>query len=264
MAAEARMAHVVAVSNQKGGVAKTTTAVSLAAFVARRGLRVLAVDLDPQSNLTLAFGLDPDGFEGKSSYDLLARRDTTARELAVSAPCLPSLSIVPSEVRLAQAEKELYGEVGFDELLKRKLDRAGDDYDLVVLDCPPSLGLLTVNALAAADLCVVPVQCEFFSAKGVVRLLELVTVIRERRNPDLALRVVPTLYDARNNICRAVLRELKQQFPSELSRVAIGVDTRLREAAAAGLPIALFAPRSRASLAYAKLAEEVLAHAPAA
>ena len=258
------MAHVVAVSNQKGGVAKTTTAVSLAAEVAKRGRRVLAIDLDPQSNLTMAFGLDPDAFHGKSAYDLLARREVSVASTAVPAERVPNLRVVASEVRLAQAEKELYGEVGFDELLKRKLDAASADYDLVVLDCPPSLGLLTVNALASANVCVVPVQCEFFSAKGVVRLMELVAVIRERRNPGLALRVVPTLYDARNNICRAVLRELKKQFPDELSRVAIGVDTRLREAAAAGLPIALFAPRSRASLAYGELAKEVLAHAQAA
>jgi chromosome partitioning protein len=258
------MLHVLAVSNQKGGVAKTTTAVSLAAEVARRGQRVLAVDLDPQSNLTLAFGLDPDAFRGKSSYDLLSHRDVAVESVAVAAEGVRGVSIVPSEVRLAQAEKELYGEVGFDELLKRKLDACAERYDVVVLDCPPSLGLLTVNALAAATLCVVPVQCEFFSAKGVVRLLELVTVIRERRNPALALHVVPTLYDPRNNICRAVLKELKQQFPGELSRVAIGVDTRLREAAAAGLPIAVFAPRSRASLAYGELAKEVMAHAAAA
>ncbi len=258
------MAYVLAVSNQKGGVAKTTTAVSLAAEVARRGRRVLAVDLDPQSNLTLAFGLDPDGFEGKSAYDLLARREVRVQDVAVATERVPGLAVVASEVRLAQAEKELYGEVGFDELLRRKLEAAAADFDLVVLDCPPSLGLLTVNALAAADACVVPVQCEFFSAKGVVRLMELVAVIRERRNPDLALRIVPTLYDARNNICRAVLKELRNRFPSELSNVAIGVDTRLREAAAAGLPIGFFAPKSRASIAYAQLAKEVLAHAQAA
>ena len=260
------MAYVLAVSNQKGGVAKTTTALSLAAEVARRGLRVLAVDLDPQSNLTLGLGLDPEGFRGRSCYDLLARREVSVEDVAqpVAMKGLETLRVVPSEVRLAQAEKELYGEVGFDELLKAKLQAASDQFDLVVLDCPPSLSLLTVNALAAADEVLVPVQCEFFSAKGVVRLMELVTVVRERRNPELAVRIVPTLYDARNNICRAVLRELKAQFPGELSRVAIGVDTRLREAAAAGLPIALFAPRSRASLAYGQLAQEVLAHAQAA
>lgn len=257
--------RVLAVTNQKGGVAKTTTAVSLAAELARRGQRVLAVDLDPQSNLTLAFGLDPDGCAGRSAYDLLARRDVIVGDVALPVPAkgLATLRVVPSEVRLAQAEKELYGEVGFDELLRRKLDAVAGDFDLVVLDCPPSLGLLTVNALAAADTGIVPVQCEFFSAKGVVRLLELVSVVRERRNPGLTLRIVPTLFDARNNICRAVLKELRQQFPDELSHVSIAVDTKLREAAAAGLPIALYAPRSRASKAYGALAEEVL-HAQAA
>src|SRR5581483_8024206 len=126
------MAHVIAVSNQKGGVAKTTTAVSLAAEVAKRGRRVLAVDLDPQSNLTLAFGLDPDGFAGRSAYDLLARRDVGVAQVAVAAENVPRLAVVPSEMRLAQAEKELYGEVGFDELLRRKLEAASAEYDLVV------------------------------------------------------------------------------------------------------------------------------------
>jgi chromosome partitioning protein len=255
--------YVIAVSNQKGGVAKTTTALSLAAELARRGRRVLAVDLDPQANLTLGLGLDPDAVAGRSALDLLSDGDVNVGDVArgIPARALARLRVVPAELKLAQAERELYGEIGFDEILGHKLRKAQGDFDVAVLDCPPSLGVLTANALSAAQLALVPVQCEFFSAKGLVRLLEVVTVIRERRNPDLALRVVPTLYDARNNVCRAVLAELKRQFPAEITRAVIGVDTRLREAAAKGLPIALYAPRSRASVAYRDLAEEVTSDA---
>jgi chromosome partitioning protein len=130
---------------------------------------------------------------------------------------------------------------------------------VVVLDCPPSLGALTINALGAADLVLAPVQCEFFSARGVVKLVELVRLVRERRNPDLLLRLVPTLYDKRNNICRAVLAELRKQFPGEVSDVVVGIDTRVRESQARGRPITLDAPRSRAAVAYTALADEVRA-----
>jgi chromosome partitioning protein len=271
-----RMIQAIAVSNQKGGVAKTTTALSLAAELARRGRRVLAIDLDPQANLTMGLGIDPDRVRGRSTFDLLTDGNVEVDAVAQVAPVrksetsgsearwMASLRIVPAEVKLAQAERELYGEIGFDELLAHKLSKARESFDVAVIDCPPSLGVLTVNALAAARLTLVPVQCEYFSAKGLVRLIEVVDVIRERRNPGLRVRVVPTLYDPRNNICRAVLAELKRQFPRELTRAVIGIDTRLREAAAKGLPIALYAPRSRASVAYRALAEEVADDAAAA
>ena len=248
--------RVIAVANQKGGVGKTTTALSLAASLAQSGQRVLAIDMDPQENLGMGLGLE--GLEGPCLYDVLARK-TPLAEAAVRSPHegLEHLWIVQAGPRLAQAEAELFGQIGFDEVLKSRLRADAGRWDVVVLDCPPSLGALTINAMSAADMALVPVQCEFFSARGVVKLLDVVEVVRERRNPNLLLRVVPTLYDQRNNICRAVLAELRKEFGDEVAQATIGVDTRVREAQAHGLPISVYAPRSRASLAYEALACEV-------
>jgi len=249
----------IAVANQKGGVAKTTTALSLAASLALEGRRTLALDLDPQANLTEGAGLDPCA-PPPSLYEVLTGR-TALDEAALGCPHpdLPGLAVAPAGARLAQAEAELIGQVGFDEVLKHKLRGAGDAWDAAVLDCPPSLGALTVNALGAADLVVIPVQCEYFSARGVVKLMELVELVRERRNPDLGVWIVPTLYDQRNNICRAVLTELKKSFPGAVSDVVVGVDTRVRESQARRTPISVYAPKSRASRAYRALAREVIA-----
>lgn len=249
--------HVIAVTNQKGGVGKTSTALSIAAELATQGKRVLVVDMDPQENLTL--GLRPAVPEdGPSLYEVLTSR-TGLSEAAypVEDERLERLRVVPAGPCLSRAEGELYGQVGFDEVLKYKLRAVREAYDVAVLDCPPSLGALTVNAIGAANLVVVPVQCEYFSARGVVKLMEVVDLVRERRNPDLQVRVVPTLFDRRNNICRAVLAELRKAFPGEVSDVVVGVDTRMRESQARGEPICLYAPRSRASVAYAALAGEV-------
>jgi chromosome partitioning protein len=248
--------RVIAVANQKGGVGKTTTALSLAACLAQNGQRVLAIDLDPQENLTMGVGLE--GVEGPTLFEVLTQKISLS-EAAHPSPHqgLETLSVVPAGPRLAQAEAELFGQIGFDEVLKTRLRGEAEDWDVVILDCPPSLGALTINAMSAADMALVPVQCEFFSARGVVKLLDVVEVVRERRNPNLALRVVPTLYDRRNNICRAVLAELRKEFGAEVSQVTIGIDTRVRESQAHGLPISVYAPRSRASLAYEALACEV-------
>jgi len=248
--------HVIAVSNQKGGVGKTTTALSLASSLALTGKRVLCVDMDPQGNLSCGLGVEvPDG--GTTLYEVM----TTRSSLASAAYPVPhrgmeNLEVVPAGPRLARAEVELMGQVGFDEVLKHKLT-AQDGWDVAVLDCPPSLGALTINAIGAADLVLSPVQCEFFSARGVVKLVEVVELVRQRRNPRLMFRVVPTLYDRRNNICRAVLAELRKEFGHEVSSVVVGVDTRMREAQAQATPICLYSPRSRSSLAYEALAREL-------
>ncbi len=249
--------QVIAVSNQKGGVGKTSTALSVAAELAKRGRRVVVIDLDPQENLSLGLRVEvPD--EGPTAYEALTTRiGLEQASYPVAPPALATLRVVPAGPRLARAEGELLGQVGFDEVLKHKLRAAQDAFEVAVLDCPPSLGPLTINAVGAADLVLVPVQCEFFSARGVVKLLEVVELVRERRKPDLQVRVVPTLVDRRNNICRAVLAELERSFPGEVSEVAIGVDTRMRESQARGQPICLYAPRSRSARAYAQLTTEI-------
>lgn len=253
--------HVIAVANQKGGVAKTTTCQTLAAAFAQEGKRVLAIDLDPQANLALGVGLsDPEPGQ-PTTYDVLASKGVSLTQAARPAAVrgLERLAIVSAGPRLAQAEAELLGQVGFDEVLKHRLRAVSDAFDVALLDCPPSLGALTINALGASDLVVVPVQCEFFSARGVAKLLDLVDLVRERRNPGLGVRLVPTLYDQRNGICKQVLQELRREFGGDVSPVAIGVDTRVREAQARGLPVTVYAPSTRAAKEYRDLASDVLA-----
>lgn len=251
------MTRVIAVSNQKGGVAKTTTALTVASQLAKLGQSVLAIDLDPQGNMSLGLGVTPKPGD-LTIYDALV--DDRPLEAAwVSTPHEPlkTLKLVPANRKLARAERELYGQVGFDAILKEKIDEVGP-FDWVVLDCPPSLGVLTMNALVASNRVLVPVQCEFFSISGLASLLDLVKVVKKRRNPGLELKVLPTLYDRRNGICRGVLKELKSRFAQQISGVVIDVDTRLREAAAKGHPISLFAPRSRASKQYGNLTKELM------
>ncbi|MEZ6185160.1 MAG: ParA family protein [Planctomycetota bacterium] len=249
--------QILSVANQKGGVAKTTTALSLATSLAQQGFRVLAVDMDPQENLTAGFGVELEA-DDLSLFEVLARRGTVAdAALPIELPGVETLHLLPAGPRLAQAEAELLGQVGFDELLKFKLRAVQEAYDYVVLDCPPSLGALTINALGASQLVVVPVQCEFFSARGVAKLMEVVELVQERRNPTLQVRLVPTLFDQRNKISKVVLAELVEAFGEHVSPTRVGVDTRVREAQVHGLPVSIYAPRSRAALAYEALACEV-------
>ena len=249
--------QVVAITNQKGGVGKTTTALTLASELALAGKRVLVIDMDPQENLGMGLSVEPP-VDGATLYEVLTRKAPLSdATYPVPEPRLSNLHVVPAGPHLARAESELPGQIGFDEILKHRL-RACSGYDFAILDAPPSLGALTINAVGAADLVLSPVQCEFFSARGVVKLLDVVDVVRERRNPDLQFLVVPTLYDKRNNICRAVLAELKKQFAGEVSEVSVGIDTRVRESQARGIPLGLYSPKSRAAVAYRALAQEVI------
>jgi chromosome partitioning protein len=256
---EEPVTQVIAVSNQKGGVAKTTTALTVAAQLAKLGQSVLAIDLDPQANMSMGLGINL-GPGDLCSYDVLVDdRPLEAAWTATPHKKLPKLLVVPASRRLARAERELFGQVGFDGILREKIEET-NPFDWVVIDCPPSLGVLTMNALVAANKVLVPVQCEYFSVSGLASLLDLVKVVKKRRNPDLVLNILPTLFDRRNGICRGVLKDLKSRFSQQLSEVVIDVDTRLREAAARGHPITIFAPRSRASRQYGKLTEELLSH----
>jgi chromosome partitioning protein len=255
----------LAISNQKGGVAKTTTALTLAAALAEQGHRVLAVDMDPQGNLTLGLGHEPDTLEKGMVQVLLGE---IAPQEAILRAERAGIDLLPTDLTLAGAEKRLYGEIGFDELLKQRLRTLQESqpipYDYVVVDSPPSLGLLTVNALTAADMVIVPVQCEYFSTRGLAQLLEIVSTIQKRRNPSLEVRVLPSLYDSRVRICKDILDQLKESFVGEIFETTIGIDARIRESQAAGEPITTYAPTSRAAVQYRALASEITGETPAA
>ncbi len=250
--------RTITISNQKGGVAKTTTALALAAALADAGRRVLAIDMDPQSNLTMGLGLDPDALVSSIYHVLLGECPI---EAAIQRTAIEGLSVLPAELTLAGAEKRLFGEIGFDEILRSRLRPLADAgrFDYAIVDCPPSLGLLTVNAITAANVVLVPVQCEFFSARGLGQLLEIAETVRAKRNPGLVVRILPTLFDRRNRICCNILQQLRSAFAENLYGIAIGVDTRVRESAAAGAPVTTFAPETRAASEYRALASEILA-----
>lgn len=253
------MAKILAISNQKGGVAKTTTTMSLGAGLAEQNQRVLVVDLDSQANLTMAAGFDDHELPA-SLVDLFNPVEDTA-ETATSASIysteMDGLDILPADVRLAALERYLYDEPGYEYLLKKILAQWQKTYDYILLDCPPSLGAITLMALTAAQMVLVPVQCEYYAARGLTRLLEIVAEVQKRTNPTLTYRLLATLYDRRNNICRSVLEQLQGHFPEAIFETIIGVDTRLRESPATGEPVLMYAPRTRASEQYRLLTQEV-------
>ncbi|MHC4391662.1 MAG: ParA family protein [Planctomycetota bacterium] len=245
------------VSNQKGGVAKTTTVISLAGALAGLGYRVLLCDMDPQANLTMGFGIEPEEVSRGMFHVLTGESPIQG---AIQPNVFPGVDLIPADLTLAGAEKRLFGEIGFDEILRGRLDalRAqGPVYDVVLIDSPPSLGLLTINAITAASTVIVPVQCEYFSARGLAQLLEITETVRARRNPNLAVRVLPTLLDKRNRVCCEIADELREGFAGEVFETAIGIDTRVRESQAAGLPVTAYAPKSRAAVQYRALAAEI-------
>jgi len=249
------MAVVLAVVNQKGGVGKSTTALNLSAVLARRGRRVLLVDLDPQGNATSGLGIPKDRLRS-SVYDVLLRR------LPLRAVLLPTavegLEVAPSTVELAGAEVELASEEDRAERLREALEGLRDRYDLVVLDCPPSLGLLTLNALVAADRALLPIQCEYYALEGLSLLLRTLDLVRGSLNPRLRMGgVVLTMYDPRTNLSEQVAREVRAFFGAEVFRTVIPRTVRLAEAPSYGQPIFLYDPNSRGAAAYEALAEEV-------
>jgi chromosome partitioning protein len=249
---------VIAISNQKGGVAKTTTCLSLGACLAELGQLVLLIDLDPQSNLTLSLGLKPDELRHTVDEALLGNISlvSASRESAIF-----GMDIVPANRGLVVLDKILYGQKGYEFFLKNSLDAMGDDlYNTVLIDCPPSLGTLTLNALTAADMLLVPAQCEYYAVHSLRQTMELVKLVREKTNPRLAYRVLVTMYDRRNRISRSVLEQMQQALGDTLFSTIIEVDTRLRESPAFGQPITCYAPNTRSAQQYRALAKELLNH----
>ncbi|MEX2046955.1 MAG: AAA family ATPase [Chloroflexota bacterium] len=245
---------VLVVSNQKGGVGKTTTAISLGAAMVDLGERVLIVDLDPQANATSGLGISKERANG--IYGVLLRERPLAD--AVAATDLPGLDLIPSGPEMAGAEVELVPVMAREYRLRQAL-RAAAHYDTIIVDCPPSLGLLTVNALAAGDGVVVPVQCEYYALEGLAQLLDTIEAVRGRLNEKLeVLAIVLTMEDRRNRLSMQVIDEVRRHFPELVTRARIPRTVRLAEAPSFGKPISVYDPTSRGAKAYTELARELM------
>ncbi|MGD8486548.1 MAG: AAA family ATPase [Chloroflexota bacterium] len=250
------MGEIIACANQKGGVGKTTTVVSLAAYLALDGRRVLLVDLDPQGNATSGLGIDRTTLEA-SVYDVLLTEMPLTRVLRSSS--LDGLSILPSDRSLAGAEVELVPNTGRERRLRRALDGVGDEFDFILLDCPPSLGLLTVNGLTAADAVLIPLQCEYYALEGLGQLMATIALIREHLNPRLETKgVILTMHDGRTSLSADVAAEVRRHLGDQVFRAVVPRSVRLAEAPSYGQPIAQYSPHSRGALAYQTIAAELL------
>jgi len=254
-AATFELPRVIAIANQKGGVGKTTTAVNLGAALAELDFRVLVVDLDPQGNASTGLGINPRDVE-TSVYDALL--NDVALEDVVEPTTLRNLFVAPATIDLAGAEIELVPAMSRELRLKRAIDQVRPDYDLVLIDCPPSLGLLTVNGLAAADDVIVPIQCEYYALEGLGQLLRNVGLVQSNLNQDLEVRgIILTMYDARTKLADQVESEVRNYFGPKVYRTVVPRTVRLSEAPSFGQPIIVFDPTSRGASAYRELAKEV-------
>jgi chromosome partitioning protein len=247
------MRTIIAVSNQKGGVAKTTTTVSLAAALVERGLEVLAIDLDPQANLSLSLGVKTHALRRGVADVLLGNLSavSVSRETSIA-----GLDVLPANTDMHLVEKFLTVRQNYEYSLRTALEQAGT-YDAIICDCPPSVGAIPYTAMTAADLLVIPTQCEYFSTQGLAEVLELVTRVRERSNPHLSYRLLITMFDRRNRVQRTVMDQLKSAFTGAVLETMIEIDTKLRESQVFGQPITSYAPKSRAAAQYRALAEEL-------
>jgi chromosome partitioning protein len=254
------MTHIIAVSNEKGGVAKTTTTLSLGAALAEMEQRVLLIDLDAQSNLTLALGLEP-GESVQTSSNILI--EATPLMDACRATDVQRLDLIPSSSRIEIAEQFLPVRTGYTTALRRAIQSSGVSnlYDYILMDCPPALGAITINALSAADLLLIPTQAEYFSAYALRNMMGLIRRVRDEGNPDLAYRILVTMFDRRNRTHRNIHEQLRSTFTEGVFNTVIEVDTKLRESPIAGLPITKYRPGTRGSLQYRVLAQELMEYA---
>jgi len=250
------MGRVIAISNQKGGVGKTTTAINLSACLAEKGKKVLVIDMDPQGNATSGLGIDKSNVE-HTSYEVLLGQ-TTIWEAIESSVC-EGLRVIPSERGLAGAEIELIGTENREFVLKNQVDKVKGNYDFIIIDCPPSLNILTVNAMTTADTILVPIQCEYYALEGLSELLYTIELVKERLNDKLEIEgVVFTMYDSRTCLSLQVVENVKENLKQKIYKTIIPRNIRLAEAPSHGMPINMYAGKSAGAEGYRSLANEVI------
>ena len=249
------MARVISIANQKGGVGKTTTAVNLSACLAQKGKRVLLIDTDPQGNATSGLGIE--SHTEKSVYNVLVD-DMDIKETILST-MIKKLEICPANINLAGAEIELVSMVSRENRLKDAVDTIRDEYDYILIDCPPSLGLITLNAFTAADSVLIPVQCEYYALEGLGQLLNTINLVKKHLNKSLEIEgAVLTMYDIRTNLSNQVVKEVKRYFEDKVYKTVIPRNIKLSEAPSFGMPITLYDAKSKGARAYEKLAREII------
>ncbi len=251
------MGKIIAVANQKGGVGKTTTSINLSAALAVKGKKVLLVDIDPQGNATSGFGIEKNELEN-TVYELMLNECSI--EQCIISQVLPNLSVLPTNVNLAAAEIELIDVERKEYILKNELDWVKDKYDFIIIDCPPSLSMLTVNAMTCADSVLVPIQCEYYALEGLSQLIHTVNLVKTRLNPDLEMEgVVFTMYDSRTNLSAEVVENVKENLEERIFSTVIPRNIRLAEAPSFGKPITSYDPKSAGAQSYLELADELIA-----
>ena len=249
------MGKIIAIANQKGGVGKTTTSVNLSALLAKKGKKVVLIDADPQGNATSGLGVDKD--VEKSLYDVLINEEPVAGTLQDTVE--KNLKICPSNMNLAGAEVELVSQMSREHRLKEQLEGIKDKFDYIFIDCPPSLGLITLNSFTAADSVLIPVQCEYYALEGLGQLLNTINLVKKHLNKSLEIEgALLTMYDIRTNLSNQVVKEVKKYFDDRVYKTVIPRNVRMSEAPSFGMPITMYDPKSKGARSYEKLAKEFL------